>query len=391
MSLGVIGTCLLYRNTLGNGTPVTVFDAVYANCITTLVLLLYYCISKFVYGSCWRERGRKNNNQVMMIPRRPDGAFYVDTTPVMTEVVWGVPRLTLQNVWILVYGVGFVLFVSGYCILGMQPLCLACFGFAVGVLSVDELVCPRATLSKMYVSARCAALLSCLVSLVLVTAQLMNQMLVDFVESLDLYALTFGLTLPFVAQFLMVAVRESRHYNLGSVVEVCEFGLPFAVFLSIFHLSVAYGQQFQIVSQENHQQPGGVLTFTRVFRTDQPFVLFYTLAPFLIAPSLIGYVTCALHGSAIDALISVTVALCVHYYLDGPTSVTGIYGTVCCGMSFIIRVLADYSPLIPANPWWHADTHLGNMRQRSYQQEAEDLTRVLGEDVDVVWQKGADP
>ncbi len=391
MCASVVGVFLLHRFTLGTGKPASVFDAVYANCIVTLMLLVYYCVLKFLYGSCcWMKKNSRRGatrNQVMMIPRSPDGRFYTDVQRVTTEVVWGVPRLTLQNVWILVYGVGFILFVSGYCILGVQPLCLACFGFAVGVLSVDELVCPRATFSKLYISARIGALLCCLVSLVLVTAQLLNQMLVDFVETLDLYALTFGLCLPFLAQFLMVAVRESRHYTIGSVIEVCEFGLPFAVFLSIFHLSVAYGQQYQLEGSTSRTNTSGILTFSRVFRTDTPFVAFFTVAPFLVAPSLVGYVTCALDGTAVDSLIAVTVALCVHFYLDGPASVIGIYGTVCCGVAFMIRVMIDYTPVIAAQPWNQAsNSQLGQLRDRS--KAAEDLTHVLAEDVDVMWQRG---
>lgn len=353
MSSCVIGAFLLHRFTLANGQGVTVFEAVYANCIVTFVLLAYYCIIKFFVGACCPER-RKPRNQVMLIPRSPDGLFYGELQPRTTEVIWGVPRLTLQNVWILVYGVGFILFIGGYCMLGLHPLCLTCFGFAVGVLSVDELVSPRVTYSKLYASARVASLLATLVSLVLVTAELMNQMLLEFVETLDLYALTFGLCLPFLGQFLMVAVRESRHYTLGSVVEVCEFGLPFAVFLSVFHLSVAYGQQFQLDNRDHHGAPGreGLATFLSVFRTDTPFVLFFTVTPLLVAPSLLCYVTCALDGSAIDTLIAVTLALCVHFLLDGPSSVLGIYGTVCCGFAFFIRVTAEYSPPIGHSISW---------------------------------------
>jgi len=330
MSGGVVGAFLLRRATLGRA--LTVFDTVYSNCIVTLATLAYYCVLKFLIGACCRAR-RRHRNQVMLLPRSPDGEAR------SVEVVWGVPRLTLENVWILVYGVGFVLFIGGYCMLGAHPLCLACFGFAVGVISVDELVSPRAAHTRPYASARCAALLAALVSLVLVGSQLMDRMLREFVQALDLYALSFGLCLPFVGQFLLVAVRECRHYTLGSVVEVCEFGLPFAVFLSIFHLSVAYGQQYQFHGRD---------TFGSVFRLDRPFVLYHALAPLLTAPALLAYVTCALDGRAVDALISSALALCVHFMLDGPASVLGVYGAVACGLAVAVRLAAEYRPAHPA-------------------------------------------
>lgn len=387
MTGGIVGVFLLHRFTLGTDKKMSVFDAVYGNCIVTLLLLVYYCIYKFCHGACFRVKTLRDRNQVMMIPRAPDGRFYTDVQRVMTEVVWGVPRLTLQNVWILVYGVGFIMFVSGYCVLGIQPLCMACFGFAVAVLSVDELVCPQNPLTKLYISVRIGALLSCLIALVLVTAQLLDQMLVDFVETLDLYALTFGLCLPFLAQFLMVAVRESRHYTIGSILEVCEFGLPFAVFLSIFHLSVAYGQQYQLEDLSNTTGSMGVLTFTRVFRTDAPFVTFFTVAPFLVAPSLIGYVTCALKGTAVDTLIAVTVTLCVNFYLDGPASVLGIYGTVCCGVAVVVRVLADYTPVISGPGWNHHARGVDQLGPMTAQERTEEG---LGEEANVVWQRGTE-
>ncbi len=311
------------------------FETVYANCIVTLITLLYYCVGKFLVNACYPQK--KDGRKVMLMPRAPDGS-YRDMQCTPTEVVWGVPRLTLQNVWILVYGVGCILFIAGYCILGLQPVCLACFGLAASILSVDELVCPRENIGKLYISARCAALLAGLVSLLLVSLDLFNSMFMSFVQNLDFYSLLFGLCFPFVAQFLMVAVRDSRHYTLGSILEVCEFGLPFTVFLAVYHLSVAYGQRVQL--------DGRNATTTPVFRTDPPFIIFYSVAPVFVAPSLIAYVSCVLDGSAIDTLISTCFTLCMHYMFFGRASALGIYGAVCCGVAVIVRVVTEYTPLL---------------------------------------------
>jgi hypothetical protein len=370
MAAALLGIQALHRFTLGSGgASVTVFETVHAHCIVTLVTLVYYCVGKLLVGGCCPT---KQGRRIMLVPRAPDGS-YSDMQHTPTEVVWGVPRLTLQNVWILVYGVGFILFVGGYSLLGLQRACLACFGLAVSVLGMDELVCPQRALTKLYVSARCASLLAAVLGLALVSADLFSSLFADFVQTLDLYALAFGLCMPFITQFLMAAVRDSRHYSLGSIFEVCEFGLPFAVFLAVFHLSVAYGQLSQV------QQPQGNLA--QGFRTDPPCLVFYALAPLLVAPTLVAYVSCVLEGAAIDPLISIGVALCVHYFAFGPqSSVLGIYGTMCCGIAAAVRVLADYNPELGDQRAW--GTQLPDRLTR----EAHELTSGLeAPDTEVAW------
>lgn len=347
----------LFEATLAGQNRPSVFETVYANCIIILVSLLYYFVIKFFYHVCYPPKQR--HRRVMLV-QRDNSNSYLDLQEASstTELVLGIPRLTIKNVWTLVYGVGFILFVSGYCMLGLHPFCLACVGLAMSILAIDELVCPRRTLNKLYTSARYAALLTVIVSLLLVTFDLINTVLVTFVADLDLYSLVFGLCLPFASQFLMIAVRDSRRYSLGSVVEVCEFGLPFTAFLGIFHLSVAYGQRYQIISDER-PIPGQVnQTFALhgaeivavLVRTDGPFLLFYALAPLLVIPSLMGYISCVLDGSTIDPLLSISLTLCTQYLIICATSTVGIYGTVCCVVAIAIRVLAEYTPVLGDYP-----------------------------------------
>lgn len=382
MAGALLGIQILYRFTLGGDQPVSVFETVHSHCIVTLVTLVYYCLCKLFIGGCQPStKGRR----VMLIPRAPDGS-YSDMQHTPTEVVWGVPRLTLQNVWILVYGVGFILFVGGYSLLGLQRACLACFGLAVSLLSMDELVCPQRTLSKLYVSARCASLLTAVIGLSLVSGDLFSHMFADFVQTLDLYALVFGICLPFITQFLMAAVRDSRHYSLGSIFEVCEFGLPFAVFLAVFHLSVAYGQLYQLDSHPPQPDVRHNSTAHGI-RTDPPYIIFYMLAPILVAPTLVAYLSCVLEGAAIDPLISIGITMCVHCFaFNHEFSVLGVYGTVCCGIAVLVRVLAEYNPVLEEHRTWGGQLP-GNLAKIS--REANELTSVLeSSDHEVVWKRG---
>lgn len=334
----LLGISLLYRLLLGQDTTLTVFDTVYAHCIIILVSLWYYCLLRFCLTACYPHKPRPR--RISFVPRDVDGHYIDLQISAATEVIRGAPKLTIQNVWVLVYGVGFILFVAGYCILGLNRLCLASFGLGMGTLAIDELICPRYTMSKLYASARAASLMACVVSLILVSAELLSAEILAFTASLDLYALGFGFCLPNASHFLMVAVRDSRHYSLGSVVEVCEFGLPFTAFLGIFHLSVAYGQRFQIGLVQQGTSPGVGI------RTDTPFLLFFGLAPLLVCPCLLAFVSCVLEGCSIDPLLAVCLSLCVHYVLEKPASPMGIYGTVCCSVAIVVRVLCEYHPAL---------------------------------------------
>ena len=386
MTIGLLGVFGLYKATLAGVETASVFDTVYANCIVILVSLVYYCILKLLLHSCRPRRsvgGRRvarvllAHNQQHNTAASSSGYLDIHQISSTTDIVLGVPRLTIQNVWTLVYGVGFILFVTSYCILGQHPFCLACIGLGMSILAIDEIICPRRPLNKLYASARYAALLAVLVSLLLVTVDLINTVLVTFVATLDLYSLVFGLCLPLTSQFLMVTVRDNRRYSLGSVFEVCEFGLPFTAFLGVFHLSVAYGQSYQIANHDRQQGyttnqsattslHGGEITSILV-RADGPFLLFYSLAPLLVAPSLVAFISCILDGSAIDPLLSISLALCVQYVILCDTSPLGIYGTVCCAVAISIRVLADYTPVLGDHPSHscHINTQLSEQAVRN--------------------------
>ena len=363
-----------------SGAP-TVFDSVYTHCVLILVTLCYYCIAKFLFLSCFpkkypvakgRDARDKGDPYVGVRSFTNTGRFQnSEAGEQSTSVVQGMPRLTIRNVWILVYGLGLVFFVTGYCMLGLHEVCLASIALAMSVLAIEEVVCPRVHLTAIYVSMRVACLLTGLVALVLVSCDVLNEPVMQYAKTLDLYSIFFGLCLPFAAQFLMATVRDFRHYALGSILEVCEFGFPFAAFLGIFHLGVAYGQRFELAS--NAKPPpfeyGTLfnesldyyywyhknLSAQGMLRTDGPVILFFGLTPLLIVPSVICYVSCVLQGSSVDPLLALSLALCVQQVLpnelktSGPSTL-GIYGSVCCGFACILRVFCEFRMNLPLDP-----------------------------------------
>lgn len=370
----------LFKATLENHAHLpTVFDSVHTHCVLILVTLCYYCITKFFLLSCKsnvpppsKARDIRDKGEVYLGVHAYTGRNQggEDGGERNAPVVQGLPRLTIRNVWVLVYGLGLVFFVTGYCMLGLHQVCLASIALAMGILAIEELVCPRIHHTAIYTSMRVACLLTGIVALVLVSCEAMNGDIMTFARTVDLYSILFGLCLPFVAQFLMGTVRDFRHYALGSIIEVCEFGFPFAAFLGIFHLGVAYGQRFQLTSEtipppfeygtlfneslDYYYWYHKNLSAQSMLRTDGPVILFFGITPLLIVPSVVCYVSCVLQGSSIDPMLSLSLALCVQHILPGQSnspSTLGIYGTVCCGVACIIRILCEYRVDLPLDPY----------------------------------------
>jgi hypothetical protein len=400
LTISFLGVFMLYRNTLSNGR-ITVFQTVYTHCILVLVTLVYYCLFKLFFLPC--KGKRLSTKQQQLLAARAVSAvthnYHPQQVSNMTDMIIKVPRLTIQNVWILVYGLGLVFFITGYCFLGLHPVCLTCAGFGVGVISVDELVCPRVNISTAYMTMRFASLFTTLLSLALISAELFEMEIIQYLTTLDLYSIFFGVTLPFGGQFIMIAVRDNRRHTLATVFEVCEFGFPFATFLGIFHLSVAYGQRFQITTDSviplknmlnnNHTidyyswYHNKTLAAQAIISSDGNSLLFYLLAPLLMVPGMISYVTCILEGTAVEPLLSLTLTLCIEHliqYPTGPASPLGIAATVLVFMAIGIRIMCEYetklkvrdgfqmeSTQLPYNVVWGRD----RLRAR----EAEELTR----------------
>ena len=389
MTGALLGLFHLYRITIGADVggiapPVSIFHTVHAHCILILVSLAYYCVCKLcllfmaMHGPAGqRYRARPSPAKEFIITDTSSSSRYranavvvgrgnddrdSGTDPNQWHSNLAEARLTIRNVWVLVYGLGFVFFITGYCFLGLHPVCLTFIGFAVGVLSVDELLCPRRELAAWYLTVRFAVLLTALISLGLISAPILDLMVDDYVESLDIYSMVFGMLFPFCSQFIIIIIRDSHRYTLGTVIEVCEFGFPFAAFLGVFHLCVAYGQRFQSDADTvsglkayesstnqsiafmdyinwNHLNQTAIRA---VIETDWPFLTFYCVAPFLMIPAVVCYVASTLDGSAIDPLLSLTMALCVEHV--APNAPLAIIATVLCSLCIALRVVCEYRP-----------------------------------------------
>lgn len=376
MTGGMTGLLALHDVMLVNTIHNEEFYSLYVISVLALSCLIYYVLCKLLQLAM---------RPTVVIVRPSMASQYLNIRPAAsTELVMGLPKLTIENVWILVYGLGTVYFVTGYSMLGLEPTSLACVGLSMGVLCMDELAYPRLEMSKAYLSLRVAVLLTVFAGLVLVCSDMILYVISRYFTSMDPSQLFFGVGMPFLSQFLMLLVRDHRKYTLGSVLEVCEFGFPFTVILSVAILGAAEGQR-QVTSTYAQVYNATMSWYLNVTSREQAdsvgsVLAFYGLAPVLVAPAIIIYTECILDGNAIDALLSVSMALSIGHCTRVSSSTLSVYALICNSVAIIGRAIGEYHPMLGNSFMQEPSTQLS---ERAIREKARtDLERISEEPMD---------
>lgn len=379
MIVSLLSTSWLFRRTVGiDLVPLTIFRTVYAQCILILVTLLYYFVLKLCsLAVCW-GRGSGRGRHARPANGSPLSSSSEPAAPVMmVRAISSVSdaRLTIRNVWIFVFGLGLVFFITGYCFIGLHPVCLSFLGLAVSVLAVDELICPRREHPSHYALMRAGTLLCGALGLFLVAPPILQSALSGFMADADIYSALFGMAFPFLSQMTLSIVRDHRIYTWRAVLEACEFGFPFTGFLGVFHLCVAYGQRQQADSdalsafKHSHRHANQTLSSAAAYLdfsywyhfndtmvndlidTNSPFLAFYTLTPLVFVPACVCFMWCVLDGCAIDPLITIVAVLCLeHSGITSPSpSGWDIASLTFCALGLCLRIACEYRPTLSGN------------------------------------------
>lgn len=332
MAGALLSLVALHDGLLGRATGG--FHSAYVGSLVLMCTLGYYVLAKIGQAALGPPRRRGGRTGVYMDMQQQN----------KTAIVTGVPKLTIENVWILVYGLGAVVFVMAYTCLGVEPVSLTCMGVGMGLLCMDELIHPRREMLAVYVAVRIGALLSGLIGLCLVFVESFGEMVSRFLSTSDWPAAIGGIGLPFLSQFLMLCVRDYRKYTVGGVIEMCEFGLPFAVILGGCLLWTAeaerrHGQEasYELLLNETMEW---YRNLTRDSAQDPVagWAAYLSLVPFLLAPVIVLYVACVLDGCAVDPLLAVSLAASVQCTVRKGASVINIYALLCSCAGVVVRV-----------------------------------------------------
>jgi len=262
------------------------------------------------------------------------------------EIVRSLPKLTMENVWILVYGLGVVFYVLNYCFVGIQPVCFSCMAISLGVLCIDELTNTNKKYRRIYLFGRGFIVLATLTAVTMVTVDISSVLIDQYFNNLDLFSLFFGIIMPFSIQFIMLTVKDHRQYTVGTILEICEFGLPFSCILSGLYLFTCYGHNFQLNTyfnqtidwnfNQNLNQTMNTITNT------ESNILFYIVAPFLAAPAALMFTSSILDDCAIDSLLSITMAMTVEHFIKSPPSACAIYALIITLVAILLRIIFEF-------------------------------------------------
>ena len=231
-SVACLGT--LYAYIEPAASDLSLFPLLTASSQGVTGVMLYYMLWHLVRICCtsrqWRRRmrdwlhGTKHGHVVYTSSGYVDGGT--------TDLVQGVPRLTMDSVWNLVYGLGCGLYVCTYTLMGLDPICIASFTFGLCMVCAYEVVFPPVFRVIPRVELHltpCVALMS-LVATVLVAGE-------RFAAPDILSTAIYQLILPCLAPLFLLSVKSQRRFTIGSIMETCEFGLPHAFILALVFLA----------------------------------------------------------------------------------------------------------------------------------------------------------
>ena len=281
-----------------------------------------------------------------------------DTAPEPPRPARECPRLTMENIWGLVYGLGSVFFVALYCVSGQQAVCSYFFGLGLASMTSDELLRPLRNgpyawrQRALETSAVLLATL-CIVFVSLHTA-LSDQTQLD-VERIDLFSVLAGMILPMLAPLLLGTLKSPTGYCVGDMLELCEFGLPFMFILGCCFVVMADAQSVRlaesaftpIYARLNASGWQGASNWSAAtapnathwagwedLRLAAPVV---ALAPLLGVPALVFITTATLREHVSDPLIALGLVVAGKALLDEGLL---ILGTPLCLASIVAAKLA---------------------------------------------------
>lgn len=245
-------------------SPKSLVGAVRWASITTLLgafVYLLWCVWERYQRKV--TRGREEYSGV-----EPDGnsSAFEPGIEVQAQVVL-YPELTIASVWVYVYGVGLLLFVSLYCLSGIEMISSCWWILGMTPLAVDELM--SSGMERVWVG-------------VLMLLIYTNTSLLWFVDggayenllTFEPWYILCGITLPVTSTFIFFSLRSTVRSTIRDVTRLCGLAMPFMVVLAL--CSLAWTAQSDSLSEEPARR-GLAYAHNRTFHSETP-ARFYATA-----------------------------------------------------------------------------------------------------------------
>jgi len=306
----------------------------WASCTALLVVLLHLLWCVWERYRRHMTRGREEYSGVEL-----DSGGLERGVEVQAQVVL-YPELTISSVWVYVYGVGLLLFVSLYCLSGIEVVSTCWWVIGMTPLAIDELV--SGGMDRVWV-------------VILMLLAYASTTLVWFSErgayedlsSYEPWRLLVGIVCPVLSPFIFFSLRSTaQSATLRDVSRLCGLALPFMVVLALSFLKWTEGEPARRglsdwrPSRLNLTFPAE--THAKFYATavqgDPPQYYLGTLclllSPFAAAAVLWQLVASVLGGFTSEFITPLLLLLGVrHWLLTGEGSFVGIAAS---GLAFVL-------------------------------------------------------
>lgn len=248
------------------------------------------------------------------------------------------PRLSVESVIVYVYGLGLLIFLTVYCVLGVSGDASAAFYVQLTCMALDDMFIRTkdGTLrrSVLLFCALLAGVANVCISISFDGAGESIQAILD----LKWASILYGLVLPCLVPWVYFAVRGKRFYNPVTVYDFIHFGMPFAVIVSLMclvGLDSAWYQDFSRHAPFNSTNETSERLVTKADVAGPLLCLNMLPTVFLAVQSILLY-------STVD-FISVAAVISSFRALAGQgASSLVVVGFVSACVSFAARIYACY-------------------------------------------------
>lgn len=250
------------------------------------------------------------------------------------------PRLSIENVMVHVYGLGLIIFVTVYCLMGVSGDASAAYFVMVTAVGLDDMFVRTkdATLRRSLLFF-CALLAGVSNILSALTARDAGET-IGAIADQQWFTVSYGLILPCSVPFVLFSLRGKRFYTPVTIYDFLHFGMPFALILATTALVALSLSAQKSPSSKPGAQP--VANSTDEGRLVTSADVAGPLLCLNMLPTVFLAIQSALLYSTVDLLAVTAVVASFKALAEREPGTLLICGFVASSVAFSLRVYACY-------------------------------------------------